>query len=192
MGQPGRTGGVAIIDGPRRLVSLTDAEIAGLVIAVHTVGQAPFVTHARRAVGSLVDHARPEAQASIAKISPPAIGERFEGNLITDPLDQHHGPGRLRPHKSCSCCLDRRIRTTDITSQSVSSQSTPPFTIHEISVPRRADRHHAFCSRLPETTRLGTTLGLRTGMRPGPQTVERPPNDEGRPSCKRRAVTLRR
>jgi hypothetical protein len=42
-----------------------------------------------------------------------ATGQRLECHLIADPLDQHDSPGRLRPCKSRSRCLNRRIRTTD-------------------------------------------------------------------------------
>jgi len=48
-----------------------------------------------------------------SEISPMATGQRLECHLITDPLDQHDSPGRLRPCKSRSRCLNRRIRTTD-------------------------------------------------------------------------------
>lgn len=49
-GQPGRSGGVGTLDGSTRLVPLTEAEIAGLTIAVHTAGDAPFIGAAKRAV----------------------------------------------------------------------------------------------------------------------------------------------
>lgn len=67
-GQPGRTGGVGILDGERRLISLSDNEIAGLVIAAHAADSAPFATEAKRAAEQLVARASSEAQVSIESV----------------------------------------------------------------------------------------------------------------------------
>lgn len=64
-GQPGRAGGVGILHGDRRLLALTDKQIAGLVIATHAAGEAPFATEAKLAVELLVESASPEARAAI-------------------------------------------------------------------------------------------------------------------------------
>ncbi len=67
-GQPGRSGGVGIVDGPRRLIALSDADIAALVVAAHAVGGAPFAANARRAAETLVGHASDETRASVDSV----------------------------------------------------------------------------------------------------------------------------
>ncbi len=67
-GQPGRSGGVGILDGPRRLIALSDAEIAALVVVAHAAGDAPFGVHARRAAETLVAHASDETKASVDEV----------------------------------------------------------------------------------------------------------------------------
>lgn len=65
-GQAGRSGGVSILDeGPRRVITLSDADIAALVVAAHAVGDAPFATNARRAAETLVAHSSPATQAAV-------------------------------------------------------------------------------------------------------------------------------
>lgn len=75
-----------------------------------------------------------------SEVSPPATGQRFECNLIADPLDQHDNPSRFRPRNCGSRRLNRRIRTADVAIQGFSGESTASLTVHERCISRCPSR----------------------------------------------------
>lgn len=66
------------------------------------------------------------------EIAATATGHRLECNLIAYPLDQYDSPGSLRPCQSGFRCRNRRTRTTDISIQGFSGQSTSSLSVHKL------------------------------------------------------------
>ena len=113
-GQNGPGGGVGVLDGSRRLVALTESEIAALVITAHSAGEAPLAGHARRAAETLSASASEETQRS---------GDRVRQLVLLADTDRTQRPVRRTVERAVSeqrlLNLEYRDRHGEMTERTV-------------------------------------------------------------------------